>query len=264
VPELPEVETVVRTIAPKLTGRHIVRAQFSSNHVVRESFARLAKRVAGQRIGAVTRHGKFIVIALERGNLLVHLGMTGRLIVNGETGPYTRAVFELDEGELVYNDPRQFGRIEWSEGLPERVARLGPDALTVSEDEFLARLRKRRHALVKPLLLNQAFLRGLGNIYADEALFAAGIHPRADAARLSKARARRLHGAMVEVLQAAIASKGSSISDYVYDEGRRGGYQIHLLAYGRTGEPCERCGTAIRRIVLGGRGTHYCPKCQRR
>jgi len=219
--------------------------------------------VAGQRVRGVTRHGKFIVIALERGNLLVHLGMTGRLIVNGETGPYTRALFELDEGTLVYNDPRQFGRIEWSEGLPERVARLGPDALTVSEDEFLALLRKRRHALVKPLLLNQAFLRGLGNIYADEALFAAGIHPRADAARFSKPRARRLHGAIVEVLQAAIASKGSSISDYVYDEGRQGGYQIHLLAYGRTGEPCERCGTAIRRIVLGGRGTHYCPKCQR-
>jgi len=254
---------VVRTVAPKLTGRRIVHARFSSKHVVRENFARLAKRVAGQRVRGVTRHGKFIVIALERGNLLVHLGMTGRLIVNGETGPYTRALFELDEGTLVYNDPRQFGRIEWSEGLPERVARLGPDALTVSEDEFLALLRKRRHALVKPLLLNQAFLRGLGNIYADEALFAAGIHPRADAARFSKPRARRLHGAIVEVLQAAIASKGSSISDYVYDEGRQGGYQIHLLAYGRTGEPCERCGTAIRRIVLGGRGTHYCPKCQR-
>ena len=263
MPELPEVETVVRTLAPKLTGRRIVFAQFSSKHVVRENFVRLAKRLAGQTIREVTRHGKFIVIALERGNLLVHLGMTGRLIVNGEAGPYTRALFELDEGELVYNDPRQFGRIEWSEGLPARVARLGPDALTVSEDEFLALLRRRRHAVVKPLLLNQLFLRGLGNIYADEALFAAGIHPRANAARLSAARARRLHGAIVEVLRAAIASKGSSISDYVYDEGRKGGYQIHLLAYGRTGEPCERCAAPIRRIVLGGRGTHYCPKCQR-
>jgi formamidopyrimidine-DNA glycosylase len=262
MPELPEVETVVRTVAPKLTGRRIVSARFSSKHVVRESFARLARRVAGRSIHGVTRYGKFIVIALDRGNLLIHLGMTGRLIVDGETGPYTRAVFELDEGELVYNDPRQFGRIEWSEGLPKRVARLGPDALAVSEAEFLARLKARRRARIKPLLLNQTFVRGLGNIYADEALFAAGIHPRADAARLSRVRARRLHEAMVNVLRAAIANKGSSISDYVYDEGRKGGHQQHLMAYGRAGEPCETCGTAIRRIVLGGRGTHYCPKCQ--
>jgi formamidopyrimidine-DNA glycosylase len=263
VPELPEVETVVRTVAPKLTGRRIVSAQFSSKHVVRENFAKLARRVAGRSINGVTRHGKFIVIALDRGNLLVHLGMTGRLIVDGETGPYTRAVFELDEGTLVYNDPRQFGRIEWSEGLPDRVARLGPDALTVTEAEFLERLKSRRRAQIKPLLLNQAFVRGLGNIYADEALFAAGIHPKADAARLSRARAKRLHEAMVNVLRVAIANKGSSISDYVYDEGRKGNHQMHLLAYGRTGEPCEKCGTPIRRVVLGGRGTHYCPKCQR-
>jgi len=263
VPELPEVETVVRTVAPKLTGRRIVSARFSSKHVVRENFARLAKRIAGRTVTGVTRHGKFIVIELDKGNLLVHLGMTGRLIVNGETGPYTHALFELDEGVLVYNDPRQFGRIEWSEGLPARVARLGPDALTVTEDEFLTRLKSRRSVRIKPLLLNQAFVRGMGNIYADEALFASGIHPRADAARLSKPRARRLHAAMVEVLRAAIASKGSTISDYVYDENRRGSFQQHLLAYGRTGEPCERCGTPIRRIVLGGRGTHFCPKCQR-
>ncbi len=253
----------MRTVAPKLTGRRIVSAQFSSKFVVRENFARLARRVAGRSIHGVTRHGKFIVIALDQGNLLIHLGMTGRLIVDGETGPYTRAVFELDEGELVYNDPRQFGRIEWSEGLPDRVARLGPDALTVSEAEFVTRLKARRRAQVKPLLLNQSFVRGMGNIYADEALFAAGIHPKADAARLSRARAQRLHGAMINVLQVAIANKGSSISDYVYDEGRTGNHQLHLQAYGRTGEPCEKCGTAIRRILLGGRGTHYCPKCQR-
>lgn len=263
MPELPEVETVVRTVAPKLTGRRIVSAQFFSKHVIRENFAKLARRVAGRNILGVTRHGKFIVIELDRGNLLVHLGMTGRLIVNGETGPYTRAVFELDEGTLVYNDPRQFGRIEWSESLPDRVARLGPDALAVTEAEFLARLKSHKRAQIKPLLLNQAFVRGMGNIYADEALFAAGIHPRADAARLSGVRARRLHGAMVNVLRVAIANKGSSISDYVYDEGRTGNHQLHLLAYGRTGEPCEKCGAAIRRIVLGGRGTHYCPKCQR-
>jgi formamidopyrimidine-DNA glycosylase len=257
------VETVVRTVAPKLAGRRIVRAEFSSKHVVRQNFAALARRLKGQRIHAVTRHGKFIVAELDRGNLLIHLGMTGRLLVDGETGPYTRAFFELDRGVLVYNDVRQFGRIEWSEKLPERVARLGPDALSVTEEEFLSRLRTRRTALIKPLLLNQAFVRGLGNIYADEALFAAGIHPRSNAVRLSRTRARRLYEAVGTVLRTAIANKGSSISDYVYEEGREGSHQDYLLVYGREGEPCSRCGTAIRRIVLGGRGTHYCPKCQR-
>ncbi len=263
MPELPEVETVVRTVAPKLTGRRIVRAEFSSKHVVRQNFAALARRLKGQVIHSVSRHGKFIVTELDRGNLLIHLGMTGRLIVDGETGPYTRAFFELDKGALVYNDIRQFGRIEWSEKLPDRVARLGPDALSVSAEDFTARLRARRTALIKPLLLNQSFVRGLGNIYADEALFAAAIHPRSNAVRLSRTRALRLYEAVGKVLRTAIANKGSSISDYVYDEGSKGNHQDYLLVYGRQGEPCTRCGTAIRRIVLGGRGTHYCPKCQR-
>ena len=262
MPELPEVETVVRSLAAKLTGRRIRRAQFFSRFVVRQDFKQLASRVKGQTVRSLRRHGKFIVLELDRGVLSIHLGMTGKLLMDAIPGPYTRALFELDEGLLVYDDIRHFGRIEWSRHLPARVEALGPDALTISLPEFLA-LMKRRKARIKPLLLNQAFLRGMGNIYTDEALFLARIHPRAIASRLSKPRATRLHGAMLDVLSAAIRLKGSSISDYVDAEGNKGSFQLHHQVYGREGQPCPICGTPIRRIVVGQRGTHYCPTCQR-
>jgi formamidopyrimidine-DNA glycosylase len=262
VPELPEVETVVRTLAPKLTGRRIVDAQFSSRHVVRQKFSVLRGRVRDQPVKSVRRHGKFIVLELERGFLSIHLGMTGKLLLDNEPGPYARAVFELDRGLLVYDDVRHFGRIEWSARLLERAAALGPDALDVSLEEFQKLLAK-RHSRIKPLLLNQRFLRGMGNIYTDEALFEARINPRAMASSLSKQRAARLHRAMVDILDAAIRMKGSSISDYVDADGNKGSFQLQHQVYGRAGEPCAICGTAIRRIVVGQRGTHYCPKCQR-
>jgi formamidopyrimidine-DNA glycosylase len=194
--------------------------------------------------------------------LTVHLGMTGKLLLDAVAGPYTRALFELDEGLLVYDDIRHFGKIQWSKDLPDRMEALGPDALTVSIDDFRALLRKRR-SMIKPLLMNQAFVRGMGNIYTDEALFLARIHPKAIASRLSSQRTARLHKAMVDILAAAIELKGSSISDYVDSDGSRGSFQLHHQVYGREGEPCGACGTAIRRIVLGSRGTHYCPRCQR-
>ena len=262
MPELPEVETVVRTLAPKLTGRRIVDAQFSSKHVVRQKFSMLRGRVRDQPVKSVRRHGKFIVLELERGFLTIHLGMTGKLLLDNEPGPYARAVFELDRGLLVYDDIRHFGRIEWSAKLLERAAALGPDALEISLEDFLKLLAK-RHSRIKPLLLNQRFLRGMGNIYTDEALFEARIHPRALASSLSKQRAARLHRAMVEILETAIRLKGSSISNYVDAEGKKGSFQLQHQVYGRAGEPCAICGTAIRRIVVGQRGTHYCPKCQR-
>ena len=262
MPELPEVETVVRTLAPKLTGRRIVDATFSSHHVVRQSFPTLRKRLRGQLVKLVERHGKFIVITLDRGVLVVHLGMTGKLLLDSEPGPYARAVFQLDRGLLVYDDVRHFGRIEWSEQLPARAAGLGPDALNISFDDFRALLKARRSA-VKPLLLNQRFLRGMGNIYTDEALFEARIHPQAIASSLSKARASRLHAAMLDILATAIRLKGSSISDYVDADGQRGSFQQQHQVYGRAGDACPICGTPIRRIVVGQRGTHYCPKCQR-
>lgn len=262
MPELPEVETVVRTLAPRLTGRRIVDARFSSRHVVRQNFAALRRRVQGQQVQSVRRHGKFIVLQLESGFLTVHLGMTGKLLIDSEAGPYARAVFTLDRGLLVYDDIRHFGRIEWSKELLERAAALGPDALEIQLDEFLM-LLKQRNARVKPLLLNQHFLRGMGNIYTDEALFEARIHPKAIASSLSRQRATRLHRAMLDILNTAVRLKGSSISDYVDAEGQKGSFQLQHQVYGRAGEPCSICGTAIRRIVVGQRGTHYCPKCQR-
>jgi formamidopyrimidine-DNA glycosylase len=262
MPELPEVETVVRTLAPKLTGRRIVDAQFLSRHVVRQKFPALRKRVRGQLVKSVERHGKFIVLTLDRGVLVIHLGMTGKLLLDSEPGPYARAIFELDRGLLVYDDIRHFGRIEWSATLPERAAALGPDALHISIEDFLKLLKTRRSG-IKPLLLNQRFLRGMGNIYTDEALFEARIHPRAIAATLSRQRAARLHRAMVDILTTAIHLKGSSISDYVDADGEKGSFQLQHQVYGRAGEPCPTCETPIRRIVVGQRGTHYCPKCQR-
>ena len=262
MPELPEVETVVRSLAPRLTGRRIVDAHFSSHHVVRQKFSLLRGRVRDQLVKSVSRHGKFIVLELDRGFLTIHLGMTGKLLLDSEPGPYARAFFELDQGLLVYDDIRHFGRIEWSPTLLDRAAALGPDALTIELDDFL-KLLKQRRSRVKPLLLNQRFLRGLGNIYTDEALFEARIHPRAMASSLSRPRAVRLHRAMIDILETAIRLKGSSISDYVDANGQKGSFQLQHQVYGRAGEPCPTCGTPIRRIVVGQRGTHYCPKCQR-
>lgn len=152
---------MVRSLAPRLTGRRIVDATFSSKHVVKQNFAEVRKRVRGQKIHSVTRHGKYIVLQLDKGTLTIHLGMTGKLLLDAQAGPYTRALFELDEGLLVYDDIRHFGKIQWSQELPARVGELGPDALTVASDEFLDLLRKRR-SMIKPLLMNQEFLRGMG------------------------------------------------------------------------------------------------------
>jgi len=262
MPELSEVETVVRSVAAHLAGRRIVSTQFTSRFVTPGSRAKLSQRLAGRRIESVTRRGKFILIALDQGTLTVHLGMTGKLLVEGDAGEHTHGVFHLDDGLLLYHDPRQFGRIEFSEGAPPRVARLGPEPLEISFDEFRTRLR--RKARIKALLLNQAFLAGLGNIYADESLFAAGIHPLAVAERLSTARAKKLYEAIRGILSHAIKLGGSSISDYVNGRGERGWLQMEHRVYGREVEPCANCGRPIRKILVAQRGTHFCPHCQKK
>lgn len=262
MPELPEVETVVRSIAPHLAGRTILHTEFRSALVTRNSFSETQQALAGALIQGVRRRGKQIFIDLDRGILYVHLGMTGKLLWNTIPGKHARVILELDSGTLVYDDIRQFGRVEFFKKLPEAFKRLGPDALSVSFEEFYERLKThRRH--IKPLLLNQSFLSGVGNIYADELLFAAGIHPRTLAHRISKIRAERAYTSLMEVLQLAIQHRGSSISDYVDGAGERGAFQKLHNVYGRAGQPCPRCGAPIRRIVLAQRGTHYCPRCQR-
>ena len=262
MPELPEVETVVRSLAPHLAGRAIVSAEFHSPFVTPGDREALAAAVAGREIRSVRRHGKFIVFELDRGVLVIHLGMTGKLLLDAPPTQHSYGIFHLDRGTLIYDDPRQFGRIEFSETLPARVAALGPDPLGIGLEDFLAVLRKHK-ARIKPLLLNQQFLRGLGNIYADEVLFKARIHPRALASRLGRRRAAELHSAIRETLELAIAHRGSSISDYVDAAGEKGSFQLLHQVYGREGQPCRTCGTPIRRILVAQRGTWYCPRCQR-
>lgn len=255
MPELPEVETIVRSLAPRLAGRRIVAARFPAPLVLR---GKPAPDVVGRTILGLRRHGKFILMETDAGVLTIHLGMTGKLLLDTKAGPHTRGELLFEDGNLLYDDIRMFGRLEWNAPEPQ----LGPDPLAISEEEFTARLRERR-GLVKPLLLNQKFLRGVGNIYADEALFRAGIRPRAAVERLGPKRARSLFRALVEVLSSAIEHRGSSISDYVDGDGARGGFQLLHRVYGKEGEPCMSCGTPIRRIVVAQRGTHYCPHCQR-
>ena len=264
MPELPEVETVVRTLTPHLVGRRIAAASFSSRFVTPGNRKALARRIAGRTIQSVKRRGKFIVIALDEGSLTVHLGMTGRLLLDAPPEKHTYGVFLFDTGSLgtgtlIYNDPRQFGRILWNHDL----SRLGPEPLEIGIAEFQARMKKRKTS-IKALLLNQTFLAGMGNIYVDETLFAARVHPRAVASRLSAPRVAAIHQHMREILSAAIRQGGSSISDYVDAQGNRGWFQLQHQAYGREGEPCPVCGTPIRKTIVVQRGTHHCPRCQRR
>ncbi len=264
MPELPEVETVTRSIAP-LVGRRIVSAEFRCVRVLRGGDPdRMAARLQGRKIAAIKRYGKFILVSLEGGGYLtIHLGMTGRLLLGGATGKHTHAVLTFDRGLLLYDDSRQFGCLEFSAEFPARLARLGPEPLEIPFEEFAVRVKSHK-TRVKALLLNQAFVRGVGNIYADEALFRAGIHPMALSNRLRGERIRRLYDAIVEVLTEAIAAGGSSISDYVDAEGRKGFFQFSHRVYQRTGEPCLTCGNAIRRVLVTQRSSHFCPRCQHR
>lgn len=263
MPELPEVETVVRSIA-RIVGRRIVSAEFTCQRILVGNPDEMSTLLAGRRIRAIQRRGKFIVIELDAGHYLtVHLGMTGKLLLGGTPGRHTHALVTLDRGVLRYEDSRQFGKIEAGRGLPARVEKLGPEPLEVTLAEFAA-LLKRRKARIKSVLLNQRFIRGMGNIYVDEALFRAGVHPLAIGSRLRPERVKRLHAAIVEVLTQAIEKGGSSISDYVDADGQRGFFQFEHRVYQRTGEPCVTCGAPIKRTLVAQRGTHFCSKCQRR
>lgn len=280
MPELPEVETIANGVNRRVAGETILSAWFSA---YREPFRtapdEMARVLSGKRIRQVRRVGKHIVFDLEEARprprsapksgaadtspvqWLAHLGMTGRLLVADArmpVAPHTHAVLRLSSGqELRFVDPRRFGRL----ALVEDFRGPGAEPLTIEREEFAALFRGRRLA-IKAALLNQRLLHGVGNIYADESLFRAGIRPTRAAGRLTRERLDRLHAAVKAVLKAAIRAGGSSVSDYVDAEGEAGYFQIQHKVYGREGEPCRVCGTPIRRIVLAGRGTHYCPQCQ--
>jgi formamidopyrimidine-DNA glycosylase len=269
MPELPEVETVARDLRGLIVGARITGATSTWPRTLRnhdpESFDRA---IAGRRIEAVGRRGKQLVIDLSGGaTLTIHLKMTGQLFVvpsGAAPDPYVRLTLHLEDGrELRFRDIRKFGRVGLYIGVAESVADYGPEPLeeAFTLAQFRARLRARRGRL-KPLLLDQAFLAGVGNIYADEALWQARLHPLRSAASLRRSDERRLYHAIRAVLAEAVARRGSSIDDYTAPEGD-GSMQERLLVYQRAGEACPRCGRPIRRIVIGARATHFCSWCQR-
>ncbi len=294
MPELPEVETIARGVHKRVCGDRILQVWFGSH---REPFktppARQARNLLGRAVLAVHRAGKHIVCELGPplvfpgassafgsnsesrlhrpaapcAQWIVHLGMTGRLLVTTPDAPvatHTHVRLGLASGrELRFVDPRRFGRLEFRE-----LARKAPfhppgaEPLAIGAEEFAALFRGRRLS-IKAALLNQNLLSGVGNIYADESLFRAGIRPRRHAGRLTRAELERLRLALRKVLSHAIRLGGSSVSDYVDADGVRGFFQLEHCVYQRTGQPCPRCHTSIRRILLAGRGTHFCPRCQR-
>ena len=268
MPELPEVETVRRTLAPVVERRTIAAVSFVWPRTCVGDPRATEARLTGQYIERLERCGKYLLFRLRRDGrgsvLVVHLRMTGNLLVNGARGEFTRASMSLDDGTaVVFQDVRKFGRWQWSERLPARLAALGPEPLEIGCDEFADRLRSRR-ARLKALLLDQEFLRGLGNIYADEALFRARLHPLRSAESVGPRKTRDLHGAIRAVLQEAIDAGGTSIRDYRDSRGAQGGFQRQIRIYGRGGEPCVNCGTRVRRLLVAQRSTHFCPRCQRR
>lgn len=269
MPELPEVETYVRELAPLLLTRQIRDARvYWPRTIARPSVADFQRQMLGHQILAIRRRGKYMVITLSREiYLLVHLRMTGelRVVPQGEAdGPHLRVRWGLDGGEeLHYSDPRKFGRI-WLTPHPESILeKLGPEPLgdDFSPAYLTARLA-RRQISIKVLLLDQSLVAGIGNIYADEALFAAGIDPRRPAHTLSQPQICDLWAGIRRVLAEAIALRGSSLQNYAPPDGVPGAFQEHHAVFRRNGLPCPRCGQTVQRTRLAQRSTHYCPHCQ--
>lgn len=270
MPELPEVETVARGLRASLTGRTIIGVQvYWARSIVPPDPSAFARRLAGQTVTDVERRGKWVVITLRGGDtLLVHLRMSGRLILSGEPFDHRhlRVLCSLnDGGQLCFFDQRKFGRLVLTSDPQKMLGDLGPEPL---EDDFtaerLGEMLRRRRGRIKPLLLNQRFLAGLGNIYADEALWRAGIHPLRQADTLTPVEVQRLHQGIGTVLQAAIDGGGTTLPDAGYQQadGRSGEFAGQLAVYGRAGQPCPRCRADIERIRVNQRGTHFCPCCQ--
>ncbi|MBI2681709.1 MAG: bifunctional DNA-formamidopyrimidine glycosylase/DNA-(apurinic or apyrimidinic site) lyase [Acidobacteriales bacterium] len=269
MPELPEVETVANGLHKRVAGDRIESVWLGPKKEPLKSLPEeIIGALEGAKIRGVRRVGKHIVFDLrgarsDKGHWIVHLGMTGRMVVSAPQeaiAPHTHAIARLASGrELRFVDPRRFGRLSV---VREEFTGPGTEPLTVGLDEFIALFRGRKTP-IKAALLNQKLLHGVGNIYADESLFRAGIRPRRHAGRLSRDELKRLHKSLRKVLNEAIRLGGSSVSDYVDADGDEGFFQLRHRVYLRTGEPCFVCKTPIKRIELAGRGMHYCPKCQK-
>jgi formamidopyrimidine-DNA glycosylase len=272
MPELPEVETVVRDLRPLLVGRRLTALSRSTGHELRREWDRAWEaQLLHHTVESITRRGKWIVIGLEGDRtLIVHLGMTGQLTVGSADLPvldHTHFVFDLDNGEqLRFRDTRRFGSITFHATPAERdavfrEAGLGPEPFDLQPAAWRESF-KATNRCIKAVLLDQSVVAGVGNIYADEALFRARLHPGRIASKLTTAEAERLRKAVVAVITRAIEQRGSSIRDYIGGSGLRGGFQDEFSVYGRTGERCPRCKTPIESTRLAGRSSHFCSHCQ--
>jgi formamidopyrimidine-DNA glycosylase len=273
MPELPEVQTVVNTLAPRVTGAKIQSVTLNRSDIVTAPPGiDLVANLTGRTIEQIERRGKRIVITLNDGqSFYFHLGMTGRLTIESPAAPlikHTHLLIDLagrsseSTFQLRFRDPRRFGGIWWL-GADDPAGTMGPEPLTLRANTLATKLKRTRRA-IKTALLDQRLIAGLGNIYVDEALHAAGIDPRRRADRLTAEQVRRLTAAIKRVLRDAIRHRGSTLRDYVDAHGGKGAFQKLHRVYGRAGKPCVTCATEIRRIVLGGRSTHFCPRCQTR
>lgn len=272
MPELPEVETVVRDLRPQLVGRRLTRVRVGKKPLRRAWSPAWNQQIVGRPIAAVVRRGKWILLDLDGPWLLVHLGMTGQF----KTMPsamaledHTHLVFHLDEeaNQLRFRDIRRFGSVSLFPGRADLDhfflnCGLGPEPWDLTPSAWRVSLRKTSRCL-KAVLLDQRVVAGVGNIYADESLFESKLHPTIRGQELSPKKADALRRAIVTVLERAIDCRGSSIRNYVGGSGLKGQYQDEFRAYGRTGDPCQRCRVPIERIVLAGRATHFCPRCQK-
>ncbi len=265
MPELPEVETVVRGLRPKIVGEKIQQVECFWQKALRPDTA--LDELPGRTIRDVTRRAKFIQIHLDESVLLVHLRMTGRLStmlppVENEKRVTVRLDFESGNS-LYFMDTRKFGRMILAKRPEDGLPALGPEPLS---NRFTAQrftqMLKDRSRQIKPLLLDQAFLAGLGNIYADEVLFRAGVHPLSTASALRPEQITKLHRAIRKVLRDSIRYQGTTVLSFVHGDGESGSYQDQLLIYGHTGKPCPNCAAEIEKIFVGQRGTHFCPHCQ--
>ncbi len=271
MPELPEVETTRRGLAPHVEGRRVAALAVREGRLRWPVPADLAERLLGRRIERLERRAKYLLFRTDAGTLMVHLGMSGSLRVlpqPREPGRHEHIDISLDSGAVLrYTDPRRFGSFHWIEGDPlahPLLAGLGPEPWSPDFDgDYLYRRARGRAVPVKAFLMDGKVVVGVGNIYANEALFLAGIHPSRPAGDIGLARYRRLAAAVREVLEAAIAAGGTTLRDFVGGEGKPGYFSQQLRVYGRADQPCPACGAPVRVERLGQRATYYCPRCQR-
>ena len=271
MPELPEVETTRRGIAPHVVGRRVLAVTVRNGRLRRPVPAALRRDLPGQVIETVRRRGKYLILDAGAGSVIIHLGMSGslRLVSCGEPpGPHDHVEFRLEDRRcLRLRDPRRFGLVLWTRRDPLRhplLRELGPEPLEPGFDgDYLFGRTRGRRVAIKPFLMDGRVVAGVGNIYANEALFRAGIHPARAAGRIGRSRCHRLAEAVREVLREAIAAGGSTLRDFTDGEGRPGYFSHRFRVYGRAGEPCPRCGRPLRHCILGQRATYYCGRCQR-